>query len=117
MHRKSSPLYWRNQKNSKSSIIFSLILAADNAGKSIKSIIESFTVVHTAPKGFENIVPYALALIRFDNGEKLISQIADYKADYDKICIGAKVEPCLRRVYTNAKNGLINYGVKFKVVK
>lgn len=76
-------------------------------------VIESFTVVYNAPKDFENQVPYILALIKLENGEKITSQIVDS----DKIDIGMKVEPCLRRLYSDGEDGLICYGAKFRVVK
>lgn len=104
MHRKNIPLSWRNSKEN-----FRLISAA----KDIKGVIESFTIVHNAPKEFENQVPYILALILLDIGEKITSQIVDCK----EVSIGMKVEPCLRKVYSDGDDGLIHYGTKFRPVK
>lgn len=102
MHRKSSPLSWRLSKER-----FKL------AGSAINGAIESFTLVYNAPQGFEDEIPYVLALIKLENGEKIVSQIVDS----EKVEIGMKVEPCLRKVYADGYDGLINYGTKFKVVK
>lgn len=99
----SSSLSWRLSKKN-----YRLICNADTKG-----VVESFTIVHTAPKGFENNIPYILALILLDNGEKTVSEIVDCK----NISIGSKVGPCLRRVYTDGEEGIITYGTKFRVVK
>ena len=98
----SSPLSWRSSKER-------LKLASSE----IKCVIESFIVVYNAPKGYEDNAPYVIALVKLSNGEKIISQIADA----DKIEVGMKVEPCLRKVYVNGDKGLIEYGTKFRLMK
>ncbi|MBI2650183.1 OB-fold domain-containing protein [Candidatus Woesearchaeota archaeon] len=103
MHKKSSPLSWRNLK-------CSYTLASD---LDLRGAIESFTIVRNAPKGFENQVPYVLALISLSNGKKITSEVADCK----KVSIGMKVVPCLRRLYVDKDDGLIDYGIKFKLEK
>ena len=103
MHRESSPLSWRNSKKD-----YKLIGAGN-----IRGTIESYTIVHSAPKGFEENVPYILALISLSNGEKTVSEVVDCK----NVSIGMEVEPCLRRVYIDGDEGLINYGAKFRAVK
>ena len=102
MHRKSSPLSWRLSKER-----FKL------AGSAVNGTIESFTIIYNAPQGFESRVPYALALIKLENGEKIVSQVVDS----EKVEIGMKVESCLRKVYADGAAGIINYGAKFRVVK
>lgn len=79
----------------------------------LQGVIESFTIVHNAPKGFENQVPYILALISFSNGKKITSQVVDCK----EVSIGMKVKPCLRKIYADKGDGLINYGIKFRLEK
>jgi len=106
MHKKSSPLSWRHSKEH-----YRLVGSVKNIN--IKGVIESFTIVHNAPKGFENQVPYILALIDLDNGEKITSQIVDC----DKVSIGMNVKPCLRRVYVDSDDGIIHYGTKFRLIK
>lgn len=103
MHKKSSPLSWRNSKEN-------LKLIGD---LNIKGTVESFTIVHIAPKGFEKNVPYILALISLSNGEKVTAQVADCK----NLSIGAKVEPCIRRVASEDEEGLIDYCTKFRSSK
>ncbi len=86
---------------------------ARDTSRSATGIIESFTKVYSAPCGFENQAPYILALVSLSNGKKITSQIVDCR----EVKIGAKVEPCLRRVYVDGKDGLIHYGTKFRVIK
>jgi len=49
-----------------------------------------------------------------DDGPKLTSQIVDCKREDLKI--GRRVEACFRRIYTDGKEGIINYGLKFRPV-
>ena len=102
--RKNVIFSWRNLKNS-----FGLICSSEK----IEGVIESFTIVHNAPKDFEDKVPYVLALISLNNGKKVTSQIVDCK----EVSIGMKVEPCVRKFYSDDEDGLIYYGTKFRVVK
>lgn len=105
MHKKSSPLMKRNNERN-----YEL---ARSIGGSVTGSIESFTKVYGAPSGFEKQSPYILALISLDNGKKITSQIVDCK----EVKIGDKVEPCLRKVYADGKDGAIHYGTKFRVIK
>lgn len=103
MHRKSASLAWRNSKEH-----YKLVGSVD-----IKGTVESFTIVHSAPKEFEEHAPYIIALIFLNNGQRIVSQIADCK----NVEIGVKVEPCMRKVYTDGEDGLIHYGAKFIPIK
>ena len=105
MHRKSSPLMKRNNERN-----YELARSID---RSIIGTIESFTKVYSAPLGFEKHSPYILALISLGDGKKITSQIVDCK----EVKIGDSVEPCLRRVYVDGKDGLIHYGTKFRVIR
>lgn len=102
MHKTSSPLSWRSSKER-----LKLFRDIENT----RGTIDSFTIVYNAPKGFENNIPYTLALISLENGKKITSQIVDSK----EVIIGMKVEPCLRRVSSDGEDGIIHYGIKFRV--
>lgn len=104
MNKKNSPLLWRQSKEN---------CRLSGSTENIKGAVESFTIMHNAPLGFENQVPYILALIALTNGEKVTSQIVDCK----KVAIGMNVEPCLRRIYADGDDGLIHYGTKFRMIQ
>jgi len=76
--------------------------------------IISFSEVFVGPVGFENEVPYFLALIEFENGAHILSQLVD--SDKEKVKIGAKVKKVFRKIADEDKEGVIEYGYKFKIV-
>ena len=80
-----------------------------------KGKIYSFTKVYVPPKGFEDQVPYYLAIVELEEGARLTAQIID--SDPDKIKIGAPVEMVFRIIQMEDPEGLIHYGFKFKVVE
>lgn len=102
MHRKSAPFSWRSSKEH-----YKLVRS------SIKGVVESFTIVHFPSEEFYGQIPYTVALISLNNGQKTVSQIVDCKGPE----IEMKVEPCLRKIYVDGEDGLIIYGAKFRVVK
>lgn len=79
-----------------------------------KGKVFSYTEVTAPPEGFEDQVPYFLAVIELDEGAKLTAQIVD--AIKDKVKIGARVEQVFRIIQSNDPEGLIHYGFKFKLV-
>ena len=76
--------------------------------------ILSYTLVHSAPAGFELESPYHLALIELSNGIRVLSQLADTPAD--KVTIGANVKMVFRKIFEDDEEGAIAYGYKFTVV-
>ena len=79
-----------------------------------KGTIHTYSIIHSGPTGFEKQTPYAVALIKLDNGPIVVSQIVD--TPLDNIKIGAKVAGCFRKVYEDGKEGIIHYGLKFGLV-
>jgi len=76
-----------------------------------KGTIETFTVIRVAPSGFEDEAPYAVGIVKLDDGVKITAQIADCKPD--EIKIGDKVRIEFRRVQQDGESGIICYGYKF----
>lgn len=76
--------------------------------------IVSFTKVFVGPEGFENQVPYFLAIIELENKARLLAQLVD--SPEKKIKIGARVKKVFRRIGEISGKEVINYGYKFKVV-
>ncbi len=130
-HRSSIPLYWRLQK-SKYRIVGSKCLTCgtiyyppktlcpkcrskgelENIQLSGKGKIISYTVIRTPPEGFEKYSPYVVALIQLDEGPKITGQIVD---NPEKVEIGKKVTPVFRKIYEDGEDGIIHYGVKWKI--
>jgi hypothetical protein len=76
--------------------------------------VYSFTEVAAPPEGFEDQVPYILALIELDEGARLTAQVVD--AHMKDIKIGSRVERVFRVIQRDDPEGLIHYGFKFKLV-
>lgn len=74
--------------------------------------IYSYSIIHNAPAGMEKQVPYAIAIIKLDEGPRITAQLVDI--DLEKIEIGMKVESCIRKIHEDGDKGLIHYGVKFR---
>jgi len=77
-----------------------------------KGEIESFTVIRVAPKGFESQVPYAVGIIKLEEGPSMSGQIV---GDVNNVEMGKKVSPVFRKLSEEGKEGTINYGVKFEI--
>ena len=74
--------------------------------------IFSFTVLQDAPNGFEKQAPYAVALIKLDEGPLVTAQLTDVK--FDEIDIGMPVEMVTRKLREEGDKGQIIYGYKFR---
>ena len=76
-----------------------------------KGKIESYTVVYSPPEELEGQAPYALAIIKLDEGPMLTAQIVD--VPFEEIHIGMPVKVLFRRISEDGDSGLIHYGYKF----
>ena len=76
--------------------------------------ILSYTIVRTAPEGFEHYVPYAVAIIRLDEGANVTGQVV---GDIEKVRTGKRVRPVFRKINEDGNDGLIHYGLKFELVE
>lgn len=72
----------------------------------------SYTIIHIPPKGYEKYSPYAVAIIKLEDGTKVIGQLTDVKLS--EIKVGMKVEAVFRKVRENESSGIIEYGIKFR---
>ena len=77
--------------------------------------IYSFTEIHAAPAGFENQVPYVMAIVELDEGTRCTGQIVD--ATKDDLKIGDPVEGTFRKLLSDDPEGPIHYGFKFRLKK
>ncbi len=74
--------------------------------------VVSFTVIHDAPKAFDMMKPYVLAIVEMDEGVRLTSQVID--CDPAKVTIGMPVESAFRKLGEEGAAGIIHYGYKFR---
>lgn len=74
--------------------------------------IVSFTEIFKPPFGFGK-TPYLVALIKFKNNQKQIGQLV---LGNKKAKIGAKVKGIIRIIGQPSDRGIINYGIKFKLI-
>ncbi|MHC1592568.1 MAG: Zn-ribbon domain-containing OB-fold protein [Methermicoccaceae archaeon] len=70
----------------------------------------TYTIIHTAARGFEQQVPYALAVVELDEGAKLTTQVV---SPLEGMHIGMRVKSAFRRLGEDNEKGMIYYGTKF----
>jgi uncharacterized OB-fold protein len=80
-----------------------------------KGTVTSFTIIRVPPPEFEGKSPYAIALIKMEEGSHLTGEIVD--CNLDEIHIGMDVETCFRRIQEDGARGAIYYGYKFKKIE
>ncbi len=77
-----------------------------------KGEVYSFTVVHDAPTGYEDQAPYAIALVKLEEGPIVTAQLTD--VDSAQVAIGMPVEMVTRKLRAEGDEGVIHYGYKFR---
>jgi uncharacterized OB-fold protein len=80
-----------------------------------KGIIEYFTIVRTPPTEFKEYAPYVLAIVKLEDGTRVLAQITDVEPN--EVYEGMEVEAVLRKYREQGSNGIIEYGIKFRPVK
>ena len=76
-----------------------------------KGTIYSYTKVTNPPKEFGDQTPYAIALIKLDEGPLITAQLTDFE---EKPEIGTPVEMVTRQLRSDGDRGPIIYGYKFR---
>ena len=74
--------------------------------------VVTYSIVHDAPKEFEMMKPYVLAIVQMDEGVRMTSQIVD--CENADVKIGMRVETAFRRLGAEGEAGIIHYGYKFR---
>jgi uncharacterized OB-fold protein len=74
--------------------------------------VYSYSTVYQAPAGYEEFVPYTVALVELDEGPLVTAQLTD--VEQDEIEIGMPVEMVTRKLREEGEDGLIVYGYKFR---
>ena len=76
--------------------------------------IITYTIIRAAPPGYEALAPYAVAIIRLDDGPRITAQIVDCTPS--EVEIGKRVKVCFRKIAEDGKAGAISYGYKFRLL-
>ena len=71
----------------------------------------SYTLQRESLYGFEEQEPMIFALIRLENGVKIIAQIVD--VPYESLKQGLHLRAIFRKIRTDGDSGQIFYGYKF----
>ncbi len=77
--------------------------------------VVSYAITHVAANGFEDQVPYVLAIVELEDGPRLTTQITD--CDPAEVKIGDEVEIVFRRMGEESEDGVLYYGYKCKLLK
>jgi len=73
-------------------------------------VLETYTVVRVAPSIFLEQAPYALGIVRLDNGTTVLTQVVD--CEPEQLRIGMPVHLEFRRIFAEGRAGIICYGHK-----
>jgi len=77
--------------------------------------VYSYTVMNNAPAGFEESLPYTIALVKLDEGPTVTAQLTDLGEK--EVAIGMPVEMVTRRIKEDGgRQGMLVYGYKFRPV-
>ncbi|MCD4816247.1 MAG: Zn-ribbon domain-containing OB-fold protein, partial [Methanosarcinales archaeon] len=69
-----------------------------------KGEVITYTVIHTAAKGYANQVPYNLAIIKLNEGPSLTGQVICEPGELE---IGTRVRPVFRKLGEESEKGMI----------
>lgn len=76
-----------------------------------KGELVTYTVTRVAPFGFGDLAPYAVGIVKLDEGIRVMGQITD--CDPEELKIGDRLATQFRRINEEGKTGMIMYGFKF----
>lgn len=76
-----------------------------------KGEVYSFSIVYDAPAANNLIKPYAVVLVKTDDGVMVTGQLVD--VNLDDVRIGLRVRAVLRKLDADGNAGIIHYGFKF----
>lgn len=74
--------------------------------------VYSFSTVYNAPAGYEDNMPYTVALVKLEEGPMVTAQLADVTPD--EVEIGMPVEMVTRKLRQEGEQGVVLYGYKFR---
>ncbi len=77
-----------------------------------RGTLYSYTRVEQAPRGFASVAPYAVGMVRLEEGPLLSAQLTDTEGA--ELAIGMPVEMATRKIRDAEEHGYIVYGYKFR---
>ena len=77
--------------------------------------IVAFTTIFSPPATYEHQVPYNVAIVHFEDGQRHACEVVDVSKDTLKI--GFRVQTVIRRIGQSEPEELIEYGIKVKPLK
>ena len=81
-----------------------------------KGKIQSFSVVHQAPAGFDFEIPYIQAVVQLPEGVTLFSLVSDVEAKSDALKLGQAMEMIVDRIGSDKEgNDIVSW--KFRPLK
>jgi uncharacterized OB-fold protein len=72
--------------------------------------VVTYTTVYQAPKNLNRQTPYVLAIIKLDEGPRLLSEVI---CEPEEIHTGMRVRSVFRKIGEEGEKGIIYYGTKF----
>lgn len=73
--------------------------------------VYTYSIVYDAPASCDMIKPYAVVMVKTDDGVMIAGQLVD--VDLEKVAIGMRVRAVMRKIDTDGESGIIRYGYKF----
>ena len=73
--------------------------------------VYTYSIVYDAPAMCDMIKPYAVVMVKTDDGVMIAGQLVD--VDLEKVAIGMRVRAVMRKLSTDGESGIIRYGYKF----
>jgi scaffold protein (connect acetoacetyl-CoA thiolase and HMG-CoA synthase) len=77
-----------------------------------RGTLYSYTRVLQAPRGFASMAPYAVGMVRLEEGPLLSCQLTDTEGV--DLAVGMPVEAATRKIRDAEEHGYIVYGYKFR---
>ncbi len=77
-------------------------------------IIVSWSIIRTPPADFGYQAPYAIAIVKLDDGQSICAQVAD--CQFADLAFGKKVKTIVRRTIQADTYDVIPYGIKVKLL-
>ncbi len=72
----------------------------------------SYSRMSQSPRGFANLGPATVGMVRLDDGPLIMTQLTDVEGV--ELRIGMRVEMVTRKIRDDSDNGYIVYGYKFR---